>query len=254
MRKVGTILVEHGVLEDETLADIAQKSKSEGSKFGEAVIEEGMASPREVSKALREQRHTIETAQSVRIDTRKLDNLVDMVGELVIAQSMVLQNPDIQKIKDQKLQKDCGQLNRITAEIQRISMSMRMVPIKNTFQKMIRLVRDLSKKSGKGSHLVMNGEDTEIDRNMVEEIYEPLVHMIRNSVDHGIEIPEERVAAGKDPNGTITDIRRTKGRKHSNRHRGRRTGAGRHKDSGKGDGTRDNKRRRINWTTRPHTT
>ncbi|MDR3568768.1 MAG: chemotaxis protein CheA [Syntrophobacteraceae bacterium] len=211
VRKVGEILVEHGVLEDETLPDIAQKSKAEGRKFGEALIEEGIASPREVSKALREQRHNIETSQSVRIDTRKLDNLVDMVGELVIAQSMVLQNPEIQMIKDQKLQKDCSQLNRITAEIQRISMSMRMVPIKNTFQKMIRLVRDLSKKSGKEALLKMNGEDTEIDRNMVEEIYEPLVHMIRNSVDHGIETPDLRVKAGKSPAGTITVSAEQKG-------------------------------------------
>ncbi len=211
VRKIGKILVEHGVLEDETLDDIAQKGKSEGIKFGEAAIEEGMASPREVSKALREQRHTVENAASVRIDTRKLDNLVDMVGELVIAQSMVLHNPDILKIKEQKLQKDCVQLNRITAEIQRISMSMRMVPIKNTFQKMIRLVRDLSKKSGKEVVLVMKGEETEIDRNMVEEIYEPLVHMIRNSVDHGIEIPDERVAAGKESNGTITISAEQKG-------------------------------------------
>lgn len=210
-RKVGSILVDHGVLEDEKAADLAEKSKSEGRRFGEAVIEEGMASPREVSKALREQRHNIETSQSVRIDTRKLDNLVDMVGELVIAQSMVLQNTDIQKIKDQKLQKDCGQLNRITAEIQRISMSMRMVPIKNTFQKMIRLVRDVSKKSHKETQLKMNGEDTEIDRNMVEEIYEPLVHMIRNSVDHGIESPRDRAAAGKDPTGTITISAEQKG-------------------------------------------
>ncbi|MGC9195049.1 MAG: chemotaxis protein CheA [Syntrophobacteraceae bacterium] len=210
-RPVGKILVEQGVLEDKTIPEIAQRSKSEGIKFGEAAIDEGMASPREVSKALREQRHNMETAQSVRIDTRKLDNLVDMVGELVIAQSMVLQNPDIQKINDQKLQKDCGQLNRITAEIQRISMSMRMVPIKNTFQKMIRLVRDLSKKSGKEAQLKMNGEDTEIDRNMVEEIYEPLVHMIRNSVDHGIESPAQRAAAGKNPSGTITISAEQKG-------------------------------------------
>ncbi|SPF43736.1 CheA signal transduction histidine kinase [Syntrophobacter sp. SbD1] len=203
VRKVGEILVEHGVIENETIPDIARKGESEGRKFGEAAIDEGVASTREVSKALREQRHSIENAASVRIDTRKLDNLVDMVGELVIAQSIVLQNEDILKIKDQKLQKDCVQLNRITAEIQRISMSMRMVPIKNTFQKMIRLVRDLSKKSGKEVSLEMKGEETEIDRNMVEEIYEPLVHMIRNSVDHGIEIPQERVAAGKEPTGTI---------------------------------------------------
>ncbi len=203
VKKIGTILVEHGVLEDEATDDIAEKGRSEGRKFGEAAIEEGSASPREVSKALREQRHAMENAASVRVDTRKLDNLVDMVGELVIAQSMVLQNPDIMKIKDQKLQKDSVQLSRITAELQRISMSMRMVPIKSTFQKMIRLVRDLSKKSGKEVVLKMEGEETEIDRNMVEEIYEPLVHMIRNSVDHGIEIPEERTKAGKDPVGTI---------------------------------------------------
>ena len=203
VRKVGTILVEHGVLEDETVDEIVQKGKLGGKKFGEEAIDEGAASPREVSKALREQRHTVENAASVRIDTGKLDNLVDMVGELVIAQSMVLQNSDVLKIKDQKLQKDCVQLNRITAEIQRISMSMRMVPIKNTFQKMIRLVRDLSKKSGKEVVLAMKGEETEIDRNMVEEIYEPLVHMIRNSVDHGIEMPDERVASGKEPTGTI---------------------------------------------------
>jgi len=203
VRKVGKILVEHGVLEDETVEDIVEKGKAEGRKFGQTAIDEGAASPREVSKALREQRHTIENAASVRVDTHKLDNLVDMVGELVIAQSMVMQNPEILKVSDQKLQKDCVQLNRITAELQRISMSMRMVPIKSTFQKMIRLVRDLSKKSGKEVVLTMEGEETEIDRNMVEEIYEPLVHMIRNSVDHGIEMPEERSRAGKDPTGTI---------------------------------------------------
>ncbi|MGA2025650.1 MAG: chemotaxis protein CheA [Syntrophobacteraceae bacterium] len=203
VRKVGKILVEHGVLEDEAVEDIIEKGKAEGKKFGETAIDKGAASPREVSKALREQRHSIENAASVRVDTHKLDNLVDMVGELVIAQSMVLQNPGIMKISDQKLQKDCVQLNRITAELQRISMSMRMVPIKSTFQKMIRLVRDLSKKSGKEVVLTMEGEETEIDRNMVEEIYEPLVHMIRNSVDHGIEMPEERTRADKDPTGTI---------------------------------------------------
>ncbi len=211
VRKVGTILVEHGVLEDDAVEELVEKGKAEGRKFGEAAIDDGSASPREVSKALREQRHNIENASSVRVDTHKLDNLVDMVGELVIAQSMVLQNPEILKINDQKLQKDSVQLTRITAELQRISMSMRMVPIKNTFQKMIRLVRDLAKKSGKEVTLEMNGEETEIDRNMVEEIYEPLVHMIRNSVDHGIETPADRLAAGKDPTGRILIAAEQKG-------------------------------------------
>jgi two-component system chemotaxis sensor kinase CheA len=211
VRKVGEILVEHGVLEDDAVDGIAEKGKSEGRKFGETAIEEGAASPREVSKALREQRHNTESAASVRVDTRKLDNLVDMVGELVIAQSMVLQNSEILKVKDQKLQKDSVQLTRITAELQRISMSMRMVPIKSTFQKMTRLVRDLSKKMGKEVVLNMKGEETEIDRNMVEEIYEPLVHMVRNSIDHGIEVPEERIRAGKNPTGTILIAAEQKG-------------------------------------------
>ena len=211
VRKVGEILVEHGVLEDEAVDAIAEKGKSEGMKFGEAAIEEGAASPREVSRALREQRHNTESAASVRVDTRKLDNLVDMVGELVIAQSMVLQNTEMLKIKDQKLQKDSVQLIRITAELQRISMSMRMVPIKSTFQKMTRLVRDLSKKTGKEVVLNMKGEETEIDRNMVEEIYEPLVHMVRNSIDHGVEVPEERTRVGKDPTGTILIAAEQKG-------------------------------------------
>lgn len=211
VKKVGQILVDQGVLDKGTIDHVAEGARSEGKRIGEALIEEGMASPRDVGMALREQRRTKENAASVRIDTVKLDNLVDMVGELVIAQSMVLQNPEVQGIKDQKLQKDSVQLSRITAELQRISMSMRMVPIKSTFQKMIRLVRDLSKKSGKEVTLEMKGEETEIDRNMVEEIYDPLVHMIRNSVDHGIETPDDRERAGKNPSGAIVIAAEQKG-------------------------------------------
>lgn len=209
--KLGEILVEKGVIEAEVIEEIVEQSRSAGKKLGEQLVKEGLVEPREVGKALREQRQMKESSAVVRIDTQKLDNLVDMVGELVIAQSMVLNNPDLEMIKDQKLQKDSAQLRRITSELQRISMSMRMVPIKSTFQKMIRLVRDLCKKSGKEVSLIMKGEETEIDRNMVEEIYEPLVHMIRNALDHGIEMPEERIKAGKDPGGTITLTAQQKG-------------------------------------------
>ncbi|NTU47700.1 MAG: chemotaxis protein CheA [Syntrophobacteraceae bacterium] len=203
IRRVGEILVERGVVDEPALEKAVERSKSSGKRLGEELIEEGLVSATEVSNALREQRRAKDSAAFVRIDTQKLDNLVDMVGELVIAQSMVLQNPEVLDIKDQKLQKDTVQLNRITAELQRISMAMRMVPIRSTFQKMIRLVRDLAKKSGKEVNLLMRGEETEIDRNMVEEIYEPLVHMIRNAVDHGIETPEERMLQEKDPTGTV---------------------------------------------------
>jgi two-component system chemotaxis sensor kinase CheA len=202
-KKVGEILVEREVISPKVVEAAATQSKAKGTKLGEELLAEGAASVAEVSSALREQRHAKESSSSVRVDTVKLDNLVDMVGELVIAQSMVLQSSEVQSIKDQKYQKDTVQLRRITNELQRISMSMRMVPIKSTFQKMIRLVRDVSKKSGKEAVLEMRGEETEIDRNMVEEIYEPLVHMIRNSIDHGIEPPEERIRVGKNPTGTV---------------------------------------------------
>jgi two-component system chemotaxis sensor kinase CheA len=96
-----------------------------------------------------------------------------------------------------------GQLNQITSCLQTMAMTLRMVPIKSTFQKMVRLVRDLARSSGKKILLTMEGEETEIDRNVVDELYEPMVHMIRNSVDHGLETPDERVAAGKKPEGEI---------------------------------------------------
>lgn len=105
--------------------------------------------------------------------------------------------------QDKKLYSNLGQLRRITSEIQKISMSMRMIPIKQTFQKMIRLVRDLSRKSDKKVSLDIIGEETEIDRNMVDEIYDPLVHMVRNSIDHGIERPDVRKAMGKPEGGTV---------------------------------------------------
>jgi two-component system, chemotaxis family, sensor kinase CheA len=140
---------------------------------------------------------------AIKVDVDKLDGLVNAVGELVIMQSLVRQNPLVTAIGNAKLTRDFSQLSRITTEVQRTAMSMRMVPIRQTFKKMIRLVRDLSMKSGKQVDLIMNGEETEIDRNMVDSIYDPLVHMIRNSVDHGVQLPAERVKLGKSPAGTL---------------------------------------------------
>jgi len=140
---------------------------------------------------------------SIKVDVEKLDGLVNAVGELVIMQAMVRSNPKIAVLSDPKLIKDFAQLGRITSELQKTAMSMRMVPIRQTFQKMIRLVRDLSKKTGKEVNLVMEGEETEIDRNMVDSIYDPLVHMMRNSVDHGVQTPSEREKLGKPRSGTV---------------------------------------------------
>ncbi|MGB8167422.1 MAG: chemotaxis protein CheA [Chthoniobacteraceae bacterium] len=143
------------------------------------------------------------TSTAVKVDTHKLDSLIEIVGELVIAQSMVVQDPAVRGVATQGLTRAFAQLRRITNELQRTAMSLRMVPIRSTFQKMTRLVRDLAARQEKQVKLVMNGEDTELDRNIVGALADPLVHMIRNSVDHGIETPEARVARGKPPEGTV---------------------------------------------------
>ena len=117
---------------------------------------------------------------------------------------MVTQNSDLQAVASEQLARSLGQLRGISTELQRTALSLRMVPVRGTFQKMARLVRDLSGQVGKEIRLVLEGEETEVDRTLVEELGDPLVHMIRNAADHGIESPADRVAAGKEPSGTIT--------------------------------------------------
>ena len=152
-----------------------------------------------------QQRSSASTAAGiVRVDTLKLDSLIDLVGELVIAQSMVVQNTEVTTLNDGHLSRSLGQLRGITSDLQRTAMSLRMVPIRNTFQKMSRLVRDLALQQGKDIQLVLQGEDTELDRTIVEELGDPLIHMIRNSADHGIEPADQRRAKGKAAAGTIT--------------------------------------------------
>jgi two-component system chemotaxis sensor kinase CheA len=143
-------------------------------------------------------------ARSIKVDTSKLDYLVDMVGEMVIAQSLVNHDPDLQAAEKPRLARNLSQLARITDEVQRTAMSMRMIPIGQLFQKTARLVRDLSRKATKQVELELSGEDTELDRNIVEELADPLMHMVRNAVDHGIETGAERVRAGKSATATVT--------------------------------------------------
>jgi len=141
---------------------------------------------------------------AIKVETTKMDYLIDMVGELVITQNMVAQNMVIRNTADKRLIDDVAQLKRITSTLQNIAMSLRMIHIESTFRKMRRIVRDLAHKSDKKINLELKGEQTEIDRNMVEALYDPLVHMIRNACDHGIESPENRTLAGKEEAGTIT--------------------------------------------------
>jgi two-component system chemotaxis sensor kinase CheA len=203
-KKIGEILIDDGVITHTDLQEGMEiKENSPGKRLGEVLISTGKVTPKQVSQALKKQVEQSGDMSSIRVDTRKLDDLIDMVGELVINQTMVQE--DIKRLVniDRNLSRDIGQLFRITSGLQRISTSLRMVPIKQTFQRMSRLVRDLAKSSGKVVNVELVGEDTEIDRNMVDEIYNPLVHMVRNSVDHGLEAPEERINAGKTTEGLI---------------------------------------------------
>src|SRR5690606_22285768 len=128
----------------------------------------------------------------VKVDTAKLDGLLDLVGEMVIAQSLVGQGLNGVANLNPEFARNMAQLGRITKELQRVSMSLRMVPIRGVFQKMARVVRDVGAKQNKKVQFVTSGEDTELDRGVVEELNDPLLHMIRNSMDHGIESSEKR--------------------------------------------------------------
>ena len=144
----------------------------------------------------------------ISVNVEKMDALMDMIGELVISEAVVLQNPDL-KVPGLDLtnfQKASGQLAKITTELQDVIMSMRMMPLTNTFQKMNRIVFDVSRKLGKDIELEVIGENTEVDKNIIEHISDPLMHLIRNSVDHGIEEKEDRIAAGKNPDRQPSDV------------------------------------------------
>jgi two-component system chemotaxis sensor kinase CheA len=140
---------------------------------------------------------------TVRVRTDRLDRLIDLVGELVIAQSMVAQDPRAGMSRDPELSRKVAHSGKIVRELQDMSMSLRMVPLRPTFQKLTRIVRDVAVKSGKQIQFVSTGDDTEIDRNMVDVIAEPLIHMVRNAADHGIEPSATRLTAGKAATGTV---------------------------------------------------
>ncbi len=145
----------------------------------------------------------VSTGQTVRVNTEKLDSLMDVVGELVIVQSQLIESAKSLGSDGTPLHRNVSQLSRIAKELQHTSMSLRMIPIKPMFQKMERLARDLARNFGKKVLFQVNGEDTELDRTVVEEIGDPLVHMMRNALDHGLELPEQRLASGKSETGTV---------------------------------------------------
>ena len=140
----------------------------------------------------------------ISVNLSKLDELAAVVGEIVITESMVTASPDLKGLKLDEFTKSARQLRKLTDQLQDVSMSLRMVPVSGTFQKMHRIVRDMSKKLNKPCKLTLVGEDTEVDKTIVDSIGDPIMHIVRNSMDHGIEENvEDRVAAGKDSTGEI---------------------------------------------------
>ena len=206
-KPLGEILVEAGVVSRETLDHALAQQK----RVGEILIEQHAATPQQISQALQKQQDNAthvtkkgtDTA-SIRVDTAKIDKLINLVGELVITQSMLSDlSTRFEMSQLAVLLERVAQLERNTREIQERVMGIRMLPIGSAFSRFPRLVRDLSGKSGKKIQLVLSGEETELDKTVIESITDPLTHLVRNSADHGLEQPEERLAAGKDEQGTI---------------------------------------------------
>lgn len=211
--RVGEILVDSGVITLETLyqaLDIQEKP------LGEVLVGMGAVSPEQVDKALAEQEQfkgapageQAKTAvslkrQDIRVDLEKIDTLIDLIGEMVIAENMLIHSPDLAGLVLENFGKASQQMSKLVKELQEVAMTIRMIPVAGLFNRMTRLVHDLARKSGKKADLVLVGMETELDKTVIEKITDPLVHLIRNSMDHALESPEERLAAGKKETGVI---------------------------------------------------
>ncbi len=180
----------------------AEKSVSVGEIAQKA---EAQATPSPAAKEKAAPAPAAPKQSFISVNVTKMDELMDLIGELVIAEAVVVQNPEILSagVDLTNFQKASAQLSKITSELQDVIMGMRMMPLANTFQKMNRIVFDASRKLDKNIDLEIIGENTEVDKNIIEHISDPLMHLVRNSVDHGIESKEDRVKAGKSEQGKI---------------------------------------------------
>jgi len=206
VKRVGEILVDRGVTTPERIESLEGNRK----RIGELLVEEKIATPDEVKSALTEQEHLKKIKErqeqsgmsSIRVASEKLDALVDLVGELVTLQARLARTT--LDIKDGGLSTISEQFERLVSQLRDNTMGIRMLPIGSTFSRFRRLVRDLSNELGKEIELITEGAETELDKTVIEKLNDPLIHIIRNSVDHGIEHPQERLAKGKSRGGTVT--------------------------------------------------
>ncbi len=206
-KKLGEIMLESGIISENELDEAIALQNVEGKRFGDIIVNKGFASEEEVEHAIKEQailKKKVENT-TVRVDTVRLDNILNLLGEIVIGQSSLSRIAhEMENDYGTQLKNIIYGLDRTTREFQEQIMSIRMIPIGPTFNQFRRFVRDIAHSLHKEMKFVLEGEETELDKTVIERIDDPLKHMIRNSIDHGIEQPEERVKAGKDPAGTIT--------------------------------------------------
>ncbi|PJZ26673.1 chemotaxis protein CheA [Leptospira hartskeerlii] len=167
-----------------------------------AIVENIPATSTNINPVIQEAQ-VVEKKKDIRITTDKLDQLMDFMGELVIAESNVIHHPELEGLRLEGFRSAARHLHKIVRDLQEVTLSMRMVPLSSTFQKMNRLVRDLQKRSQKKLDFKIGGEDTEVDKSVVEIIQDPIIHLLRNSIDHGLESPEERAELGKKDKGII---------------------------------------------------
>ncbi|MGC4000680.1 MAG: Hpt domain-containing protein [Anaeromyxobacter sp.] len=204
--KLGEILLDNGAISEQQLSEALVQQRETGRRLGEELISSGTVPAKVVAQALRGQSNSTHQStkarEIVKVDLERVDQLVETIGELVIVESMVSNAQEIRALPGH-LRNYLGQFAKITRELQELGMRMRMVPLRSEFQKMARMVRDLTRRSNKQVRVELRGENTEMDRSMVEQIADPLVHLIRNAVDHGIESPADRAAAGKQETGLI---------------------------------------------------
>ena len=159
--------------------------------------------PLEKKNQSQPQNHKIASQNLINVDLNKLDILMNLIGEIVITESMVVGSVSLEGKEQESFTKASVQLRKLTDELQDIVMSIRMVPVAGTFKKMHRVVRDMTKKLGKNVELITMGETTEVDKTIIDGIADPLMHLVRNAVDHGLETPEERSELGKEPVGKV---------------------------------------------------
>jgi two-component system chemotaxis sensor kinase CheA len=201
---VGDILVATGAVSPaKVLEALRQQAEGDPRPVGEILLERGEVQPQEVSQALRVQEAAATSVSegSVRVDVGLLDKLMNLVGELVLARNQILQFTATQR--DAAFLGSTQRLNLITTELQEGVMKTRMQPIGNVWNRFPRVVRDLARQCGKRVRVEMEGKETELDRTIIEAIKDPLTHVVRNAVDHGIEPPEARLAAGKPAEGLL---------------------------------------------------